>query len=151
MNDDVVISSSKIDSMSAAEKECFYLLCNNTNSKPGKNAFIGRLPNTYNAWYFALSEIPADYGNQFDTVREIDNVAMTAEAVGLFEHREDAQRFLMQCITSTPYLNADYVRQLRIKSDGVRELTFQWLTIADGNDVGLWQATIYFDVVFDVK
>lgn len=138
-------------SMAGAERACFDRLISTTRATPGKNAFIGRWPGLVNSWYFGLSEIPGQYGSQFENNCAIESLAMYARAEGYFERREDAQRWMMQCIGATPWCNGGEkgnVASFRVRSDGVEEIQFRFIEFADNKTYGVWLSRIGFDVVF---
>lgn len=139
-------------SMTTAEKACFDYLASATHASPGKNAHVGRSVGLLNAWWFGFAEIPRAYGAQFEGVGTISNIAQYASAEGRFEKRADAQAWLMRIIGACPWSDVQTtggnVAELRIRADGVREITSEWQKTKDDKTYGVWISRVEFDVVF---
>lgn len=119
------------------------------NSREGRNAFLGELPDMYNTWSFITGDGPTNGPWNQSMV----SMRMQAVIVGRYVERKDAQRFAMSVVallrgpvrgTEPVYLFRGGTTQPTCRRDAIDAANHR-------QPVPVWTAEIPAEIVFETK
>ena len=132
-----------------AEQRAFEKLVEAAGSEYGRDAYLGRIPNIVNAWYFESKPV-TDIGESVLLARDLPTLGVPYRAEGIFLKREDCQAWAMRVIKGLPLIkdNDSNIALFRVNALGQVTYGDKVQLANERAPVDAWKMEIGFDLVF---